>query len=88
MKLEYLRNEVEVDTQSEGYTTTEGGIRVANKHTDYQYGNITALGPKVEGDLKVGDTIVFLTKVLQKIDVSGVTQNFLFEEHVCAKLIK
>ena len=86
MELEYLRDEIEVDTKVSGFTKI-GNIEVANDLKDYQTGVVTKIGRDVN-KVKVGDEIVFLTKALQTIELSDLKVNLIFEEHACAKIVK
>lgn len=83
MNLRYLRNEVEVDVNPAGFVQ-QGHIRTAVDTTDWGTGVVTKLGEQCESPVKVGDKILYLNKTLQKVDIGGCQNYFVFEGNICA----
>ena len=77
----FLREEVVVDTATDGKTELGNGFTMSNDRVDYLTGNVIQIGDEV-GKVSVGDKVVFLAKALNTCNYEDKSFNFVIEENI------
>lgn len=77
----FLREEVVVDTATDGKTDLGNGFTMSNDRVDYLTGNVLQVGEQCKHVL-VGDKVVFLAKALNTCSYEGKKINFVLEPNI------
>lgn len=77
----FLREEVVVDTTTDGKTELGNGFTMSNDRVDYLTGNVLQVGEECKR-VSVGDKVVFLAKALNTCSYEGNEINFVLESNI------
>lgn len=77
----FLREEVVVDTTTDGKTELGNGFTMSNDRVDYLTGNVLQVGEQCK-HVSVGDKVVFLAKALNTCSYEGNEINFVLESNI------